>query len=137
MSAPDSEPNTMKQSFWPDHVSFQTLEAMCVSLIEGKEGQHTLSCYRVCVYMKAAALLCRLPKKDRSVPLRRHLEQSKKQYEHEIHKALSEIDYLARPNLLLLQAFLSGVCWTPFARSTILTSILISSLPGTIHAESR
>lgn len=127
----------MKQSFWPDHVSFQTLEGMCVSLIEGKEDQNTLTCYRVCVYMKAAALLCRLPKKDRSVPLRRHLEQSKKHYEHEIHRALSEIDYLAPPSLLLLQAFLSAVCRSAFLRSTILTLILIYSLPGTIHAESR
>jgi hypothetical protein len=108
----DGEPNTMRQSFWPDHVSFQTLERMCLSLIEGKEDKHKLTCYRVCVYMKASTLLCRLPKKDRSVPLQRHLEQSKKQYEHEVHKALSEIDYLAPPSLVLLQALLSGVCWT-------------------------
>jgi hypothetical protein len=101
----------MRQSFWPDHVSFQTLERMCLSLIEGKEDKHKLTCYRVCVYMKASALLCRLPKKDRSVPLQMHLEQSKKQYENEVHKALSEIDYLAPPSLVLLQAFLSGVCW--------------------------
>ena len=99
----------MRQSFWPDHVSFPTLERMCVPLVEGKEDQHKLTCYRVCVYMKASGLLCRLPKKDRSVPLRRHLEQSKKQYEHEVHKALSELDYLAPPSLALLQAFLSGV----------------------------
>lgn len=104
----------MKQSFWPDHVSFKTLEGMCLSIIEGKEDQNTVNCYRVCVYMKAAALLCRLPKKDRSLPLRRHLEGSKRQYEHEVHKALSEIDYLAPPSLVLLQAFLSGVCWTAF-----------------------
>ncbi|RAQ79165.1 hypothetical protein COH21_012528 [Aspergillus flavus] len=104
----NTEPNTMKQSFWPDHVSFQTLEGMCLSLIEGKEDQHTLTCYRVCVYMKAATLLCRLPKKDRSGTLRRRLEQSKKQYEHEVHKALSELDFLAPPSLVLLQAFLSG-----------------------------
>ncbi|KAE8156866.1 hypothetical protein BDV40DRAFT_280137 [Aspergillus tamarii] len=108
MMTMDTEPNTMKQSFWPDHVSFQTLERMCLSLMEGKEDERTLTCYRVCVYMKAAALLCRLPKKDRSVPLRGHLEQSKKQYEHEVYKALSEIDYLAPPSLVLLQAFLSG-----------------------------
>ncbi|CAG7925105.1 unnamed protein product [Penicillium olsonii] len=98
----------MKQSFWPDHVSFQTLEEMSVALIEGNEDQHTLTCYRVCVYMKAASLLSRLPKKDRKPPLRRHHEQSIKQYEHEIHQALSEIDYLAPPSLVLLQALLSG-----------------------------
>ncbi|KAI9927202.1 hypothetical protein MW887_003586 [Aspergillus wentii] len=108
MMTMDTEPNTMKQSFWPDHVSFQTLEEMCLSLIEGKEDRHTRACYRVCVYMKAAVLLSRLPKKDRSVPLRRHLEKSKKEYEHEMHQALSEIDYLSPPSLVLLQAFLSG-----------------------------
>ncbi|KAE8308441.1 hypothetical protein BDV41DRAFT_568200 [Aspergillus transmontanensis] len=108
MMTMNTEPNTMQQSFWPDHVSFQTLEGMCLSLIEGIENQHTLTCYRVCVYMKAAALLCRLPKKDRSVPLRSRLEQSKKQYEHEVHKALSELDFLAPPSLVLLQALLSG-----------------------------
>ncbi|KAE8406843.1 hypothetical protein BDV37DRAFT_242086 [Aspergillus pseudonomiae] len=108
MMSMNTESNTTKVSFWPDHVSFQTLERMCLSLIEGKEDHHTLTCYRVCVYMKAAFLLCRLPKKDRSVPLRRRLEKSKKQYEREIHQALSEIDYLARPSLVLLQAFLSG-----------------------------
>lgn len=102
----------MRNSFWPDHVSFQTLEKMCLCLIEGQDNQHKLTCYRVCVYMKAATMLCRLPKKDRSEPLRRHLEQSKKQYEREVYKALSEIDYLAPPSLFLLQAFLSGVCWT-------------------------
>lgn len=83
---------------------------MCLSLIEGKEDKHKLTCYRVCVYMKSYTLLCRLPRKDQSVPLRKHLDQSKKQYEHEVRKSLSEIDYLAPPSLVLLQAFLSGVC---------------------------
>lgn len=91
----------MKQSFWPDHVSFETLEGMFLSLIEENEEKQTLTCYRACVYMKAAALLCRLLNKHRIVPLRKHLEQSKKQYEHEVHKALREIDYLAPPSLVL------------------------------------
>ncbi|CAG8097725.1 unnamed protein product [Penicillium salamii] len=108
MMTMDPEPNTMKQSFWPDHVSFPTLEEMCMSLIDGDKDQHTLTCYRVCVFMKAAGFLYRLPKKDRKASLRRHLERSKKQYEHEIHKGLSEIDCLAPPSLVLLQAFLSG-----------------------------
>lgn len=103
------EPNAVKQSFWPDHISFQTLENMSLALVEEKADYETLTCYRVCVYQKAATMICRLPRKDRSERVRIHLEQSKKKYEHEIYKALSELDYLAPPSLILLQAFLSGV----------------------------
>lgn len=107
-----------------------------MSLIDGDKDQHTLTCYRVCVFMKAAGFLYRLPKKDRKASLRRHLERSKKQYEHEIHKGLSEIDCLAPPSLVLLQAFLSGVGWTAFLSLNYI-EVLIYSLSGTVHAKPR
>lgn len=103
------EPSAVKQSFWPDHKSFQTLEDMSLSLVEEIGDYQNLTCYRVCVYQKAATMVCRLPRKDRSEWVRMHLEQSKRKYEHEIYRALSDLDYLAPPSLVLLQAFLSGV----------------------------
>lgn len=103
------EPSSVKQSFWPDHISFPTLEEMSLSLVEEIGDYKTLTCYRVCVYQKAATMICRLPRKDRSERVRMHLEQSKRKYEHEVYRALSELDYLAPPSLVLLQAFLSAV----------------------------
>ncbi|KAH8428359.1 uncharacterized protein LDX57_006060 [Aspergillus melleus] len=105
----DSEPGAMKRSFWPDHVSLKTLENMCLSIIEENEDEQTLICYRICVYMKAITLISRLPGRDRSARVRRHLEQSKSQYDNEIHRALSKLDFLAPPNLHFLQALLSAV----------------------------
>ncbi|GFF30927.1 hypothetical protein IFM46972_03067 [Aspergillus udagawae] len=105
---PDPEPGVMKRSFWPDHISLETLENMCLSIMEEKEDRQTLICYRICVYMKAVTLISRLPRRDRSALVRRHLEQSKRQYEDEIHRALSELDFLRPPSLSFLQALLSG-----------------------------
>ena len=65
----------MKRSFWPAHISLAALETMCLSSI------------------------------DRSAPVRRHLEQSKKRYENEIHRTLGELDFLAPPSLAFLQKF--------------------------------
>lgn len=77
--------------------------------MEEKEHRQTLVCYRICVYMKVVTLISRLPRRDRSKPVRDHLEQSKNQYEDEIRRALSELDFLAPPSLPFLQALLSGV----------------------------
>lgn len=99
----------MKRSFWPDHVSLGTLENMCLSIMEDKADRQTLVCYRICVYMKAVNMICRLPRRDRSASVRHHLEQSKKSYENEIRRALGELDFLTPPSLLFLQALLSGV----------------------------
>ncbi|GKZ39344.1 hypothetical protein AbraIFM66950_012331 [Aspergillus brasiliensis] len=76
--------------------------------MEDKADRQTLVCYRICVYMKAVNMICRLPRRDRSASVRHHLEQSKKQYEDEIRRALGELDFLAPPCLLFLQALLSG-----------------------------
>lgn len=89
----------MNWSFWPDHVSLATLENMCLSITEEREHRQTLICYRICVYMKAVTLISRRPRKVRSDPVRRYLEQSKNQYEDEIRWALSELDFLAPPSL--------------------------------------
>ncbi|PIG84501.1 hypothetical protein AARAC_009922 [Aspergillus arachidicola] len=105
---PEHEPGVMKRSFWPDHISLETLEKMCLSIMEDKADRQTLVCYRICVYMKAITLISRLPREDRSASVRRHLEQSKKQYEVEICRALGELDFLAPPCLSFLQALLSG-----------------------------
>ncbi|KAL3440308.1 hypothetical protein BJX65DRAFT_316735 [Aspergillus insuetus] len=105
---PEPEPGLTKRSFWPDHVSFATLEEMCLSIMEEKVDRQTLVCYRICAYMKALNTISRLPRRDRSASVRRHLEQSKKQYENEIQRALGELDFLAPPCLPLLQALLSG-----------------------------
>ncbi|KAF7621058.1 hypothetical protein AFLA_011374 [Aspergillus flavus NRRL3357] len=72
---PEREPRLMKRSFWPAHISLAALENMCLSSI------------------------------DRSAPVRRHLEQSKKRYENEIHRTLGELDFLAPPSLAFLQKF--------------------------------
>ncbi|KAF9891413.1 hypothetical protein FE257_004269 [Aspergillus nanangensis] len=105
---PDSEPGVMKRSFWPDHISLETLEKMSLAIMEEREDRQTLICYRICVYLKAVTMISRLPRRDRSAPVRRHLEQSKSQYVDEIHQALRELDFLAPPSLKLLQALLSG-----------------------------
>ncbi|KAL4755650.1 Zn(II)2Cys6 transcription factor [Aspergillus foveolatus] len=105
---PEPEPGLMERSFWPAHISLATLENMCLSIMEEKVDRHTLVCYRICAYMTAATTISRLPRRDRSAPVRRHLEQSKKRYENEVHRALGELDFLAPPSLAFLQALLSG-----------------------------
>ncbi|GLA53949.1 transcriptional regulator family: Fungal Specific TF [Aspergillus niger] len=105
---PEHEPGIMKRSYWPDHISLETLEIMCLSIMEDKADRQTLVRYRISVYMKAVNMISRLPRRDRSVSVRRHLEQSKKQYEDEIYRALEELDFLAPPCLSFLQALLSG-----------------------------
>ncbi|KAL4756333.1 Zn(II)2Cys6 transcription factor [Aspergillus foveolatus] len=105
---PEPETGFMKRSFWPAHISPATLENMCLSIMEEKVDRHTLVCYRICVYMTAATMISRLPRRDQSVLVRRHLEKSKKQYENEIQRALGELDFLAPPTLAFLQALLSG-----------------------------
>ncbi|KUL86856.1 hypothetical protein ZTR_05281 [Talaromyces verruculosus] len=128
----DAEPGAMKRSFWPDHVSFETLENMCLSIMEEKEHRQTLVCYRICVYMKVVTLISRLPRRDRSNPVRHHLEQSKNQYEDEIRRALSELDFLAPPSLPFLQALLSGAIFMQnqgdMSRSWTLTAFAARTL---------
>ncbi|KAH8589549.1 hypothetical protein B0O99DRAFT_334235 [Bisporella sp. PMI_857] len=108
MMALGDESTVLRQSFWPDHISLQTLEHMCLSLVEDQGDRQTLNHYRVCVYMKAITLISRLPRTGRSARLRDHLQRSKKQYEAEIFLALAKMDCLALPTLSLLQALLSG-----------------------------
>ncbi|KAE8383456.1 hypothetical protein BDV26DRAFT_139646 [Aspergillus bertholletiae] len=108
MMSMDNEPSVLKRSYWPDHISQRTLENMCLSLMEGRGDEQTLTRYRICVYMKATTLVSRLPKKDRSPRLQDHLKRTKKLYENEILRALGKLDYLASPSLSFLQALLSG-----------------------------
>lgn len=92
----------MRLSFWSDHVSLETLEYMCLSIMEDKADRQTLVCYRICVYMKAVLMISRLSRSDRSASVCRHLEQSKKKYEDEICRALGQLDFLAPPCLTFL-----------------------------------
>lgn len=77
--------------------------------MEEKVDRQTLVCCQIRAYMKAVTTIRRLPRRVRSAPVRHHLEQSKKQYENEIYRALGELDFLAPPCLSFLQALLSGV----------------------------
>lgn len=82
---------------------------MCLLLEENLDEQ-TTHYYRVCIYTKAVFFVSRLPAALYSERFRRHLQDSKKQYEAIILTSLSKIQVLtARPSLSLLQALLSGV----------------------------
>lgn len=84
---------------------------MCLLLLEEKKlDEQTTHHYRVCIYTKAICFVSRLPAALYSERFRRHLRDSKTQYEAIILTSLSKIKVLtARPSLSQLQALLSGV----------------------------
>lgn len=90
----------MKRSFWPGHISLATLENICLFIMEEKVDRQTLVCCQICAYMKAVTTIRRLPRRIRSAPVRHHLEQSKKQYENEIYRALGEFGFSCSPAVI-------------------------------------
>ncbi|KAL2845923.1 hypothetical protein BJY01DRAFT_213772, partial [Aspergillus pseudoustus] len=104
-----SESSSSSRLYWPDHISATTFEHMCLLLEEKTLDEQTLHHYRVCIYAKAIFFVSRLPAAQYSERLRRHLQDSKKQYEAIILTSLSKIQILTSPpSLSLLQALLSG-----------------------------
>jgi hypothetical protein len=96
---------------WYDHISPQTLENMCLALVQGKDDESILNHYRVAVYTKAASMVARLPETEVGNRAYLHglLRSSKEQYESTALAALTKINLLTSPSLSLLQALLSGV----------------------------
>lgn len=103
--------NASSRFYWPDHISLQTLEKMCLALVERQGDETTLNHYRIAVYTKAAFLVARLPRAQlgERLHLQDLLRSSKKKYEATALAELAKVNLLAAPSLSLLQALLSGV----------------------------
>lgn len=96
---------------WYDHISPQTLETMCLALVQGQDDESILNLYRVAVYTKAASIVARMPETEvcNRAYLHGLLKSSKEQYESTALAALTKINLMTSPSLSLLQALLSGV----------------------------
>lgn len=96
---------------WPDHITYQTLERMCVALANNTvTGQQALQ-YRLCVFAKATGYAKRRLRLYQSTAMSDSLEKSSQKYAAAGLRCLREIDFMTSPNLLTLQSLLAGVCF--------------------------
>ncbi|OJJ08304.1 hypothetical protein ASPVEDRAFT_179566 [Aspergillus versicolor CBS 583.65] len=93
---------------WPDHLPLQTLERMCLALVNRTvDGQIAVQ-YKVCVFSRATMFVTRWLRLCPSDDLARCLVKSKKSYAAACLQCLREVDLTGGQSLLMLQTLLSG-----------------------------
>lgn len=98
-----------RHTHWPDHISSDTLERMCLALSNRTVSGQLAFQYALCVLYKAIIHISRWLRSCSSQALSNCLERSRKSYITTSLRYLSDIDFTRSPSLPMIQAFLSGV----------------------------
>ncbi|KAF5865859.1 hypothetical protein ETB97_001926 [Aspergillus alliaceus] len=109
MMNPSSDYSAPWKLHWPDHLSHERLESMCLAVINGKATGQIESQYKVCIFARAVTYMNRWLRVCTSSELAQALESSKKSYIAAALRSIRQLDILHKPSLLMLQSLLSGV----------------------------
>lgn len=113
---------------WPDHLPLQTLERMCLALVNRTvEGQIAVQ-YKVCVFSRATMFVTRWMRLCPSDGLARCLAKSKKSYAAACLQCLRDVDLTGGQSLLMLQTLLAGVSY-PICSSAVHSNTFKFSRP--------
>ncbi|UDD57899.1 hypothetical protein AFCA_005374 [Aspergillus flavus] len=109
MMNPCPDYSTPWKLHWPDHISSERFETMCLAVVNGQATGQIASQYKVCIFARAVTYINRWLRICTSRELAQALEASKKKYITAALRSIQELDILHKPSLLMLQSLLSAV----------------------------
>ncbi|KAE8377709.1 hypothetical protein BDV26DRAFT_292934 [Aspergillus bertholletiae] len=109
MMNPCSEYSTPWKLHWPDHISPERFETMCLAVVNGQVTGQIASQYKVCIFARAVTFINRWLRICTSSQLAQALEASKKKYITSALRSIQQLNILHKPSLLMLQSLLSAV----------------------------